>query len=124
MVLGLGLNVSVADQVQAAVPDMRPVRDAALIGGGAEPAEVLLLCDDDPDCGSGASCISLVGGFVCACDPGYRTTGSGCEDIHECDEGLDRCAAVATCTPEFVRTVSVIGPSNRLKVSRRSPFSN
>jgi cysteine-rich repeat protein len=57
------------------------------IDGGEE-------CDDgNGDAGDGCN--------ACAVEQGYRCDASEpsvCDDIDECDEGLDNCHAVATCT--------------------------
>ncbi|XP_065182328.1 fibrillin-1-like [Sycon ciliatum] len=42
-------------------------------------------CDLRVDgCTGVASCVNTLGSFRCACPPGYKANGTGCEDINEC----------------------------------------
>ena len=48
-------------------------------------------CDEANQCQH--SCVNTDGTFYCACNEGYRLSdnGYGCEDINECQEGIEEC---------------------------------
>lgn len=66
------------------------------------------------DCDPNGSCSNMTGSFTCKCKsgyegdgkscteipcaPGYKKSGSGCVDIHECNEGLHDCDPNASCS--------------------------
>jgi hypothetical protein len=73
-------------------------------------------CTDLNECTSGAAkcsdkatCTNTPGSFTCTCNagfegdgktccgPGFKQSSGTCQDIHECNEGLDDCADTADC---------------------------
>lgn len=49
------------------------------------------------ECDPHAECVRVDGQLECVCQAGYRGDGERCEDIDECEEGLDECAEEAEC---------------------------
>jgi hypothetical protein len=59
---------------------------------------------DNGGCGLAADCSNTVGGFTCACKPGYSGSSGGgtdCTDIDECAKGTSGCDGNATCANQF-----------------------
>ncbi|MGB0592527.1 MAG: EGF domain-containing protein [Myxococcota bacterium] len=50
-----------------------------------------------PPCSAGALCTNTVGGFECACEPGFKDDGSSCVDVDECQLGAHDCGPHAAC---------------------------
>lgn len=49
------------------------------------------------ECHEFAECTNEIGGYNCTCDDGFEGDGWVCEDIDECEEGLDDCSDEAEC---------------------------
>jgi hypothetical protein len=60
---------------------------------GVRITEILLPSETYP-CAAAATCQDTVGSYTCTCDVGYVGDGATCDDIDECLEGIDDCAAV------------------------------
>ncbi|XP_077993148.1 uncharacterized protein LOC144447116 [Glandiceps talaboti] len=57
-------------------------------------------CQDDDlnDCPELATCTNTIGSYECTCpSDGYRGNDTYCEDIDECEEGIDACFGNSTC---------------------------
>ncbi|CAB3398991.1 unnamed protein product [Caenorhabditis bovis] len=54
-------------------------------------------CESNP-CHPGVACINLPGSFQCSgCPSGYKTEGSSCVDINECDAEIPPCDPLSSC---------------------------
>ncbi len=58
-------------------------------------------CADLSTCGVDAVCVNELGGFRCACPPGFEGDPNlRCVDINECTNGMANCSQAADCTNE------------------------
>ena len=65
---------------------------------GTEPGMINECLAGVDDCHANATCIDLLDGFDCICNPGYEGDGVACDDIDECASGIHNCDANARCT--------------------------
>ena len=89
--LGVLLMAAVLAACGAEPTTPTPKTDA----GTEDPADPCLT--NNGGCDEHATCTSLDGAALCACQPGYTGSGKSCVDVDECTAGTDNCEDGTTC---------------------------